>query len=239
MDHTLWMHQEAALRSQFRILCPDLRGQGLSPTPAGIYDVDDLANDVLETLAASDVTPPFRLGGLSMGGYVAFSIALRFPEKLAGLILVNTRAAGDSPDLARTREASASAIETTGDVAPVLAAMLPRLVAPATSQSRPDVIQHLERMARRITPAGLAATLRGLARRPDRTPDLSLIGTPTLVIAGEDDAVVPLTEARAMHASLPNASLVVIPGAGHVAPLEQPQAVNQAIADFLARLESP
>ena len=234
LDRTMWTAQAEHFSSGWDVICPDLRGHGESPAPEGIYEVDTLADDVLETLDSIGVTGPFVLGGLSMGGYVALSIATRFPDRLAGLFLMNTRAAGDAPATAENRQRQAKAIEESGSAIEVVDAMVPKLFSSASLAGRPGLVAATTDQMRRTSPIGIIGTLRGLAIRPDRTGQLGNIRIPTVVIAGPEDQVIPLAEAEAMAAAIPGASLVVIQGAGHLAPMENPEATNRAMAEALA-----
>lgn len=235
LDRHLWSAQSRALSEEFQLVTPDLRGHGHSPSPPGTYLMEDLAADVLETIDGLGLPEPFVLGGLSMGGYVALALAEMAPERLRGLVLVNTRSAADSPEAARKREETAAEVESSGSIDPVVDAMIPRLFSPKTISARPDLVSEWSSRMRRTPPSGVAASLRGMAARPDRSHVLSNLRVPALVIAGADDLIVPVAEAQAM-ASLPRtAELVVVPEAGHLAPIEQPAATTRAIRHFLER----
>ena len=236
LDHTMWSHQRSSVGSIYRLILPDLRGHGASAAPDGIYAVDEMADDVLELLDGLQIDEPVVVGGLSMGGYIALSIAARHPERLKALMLMNTRASADTPEAARVREELASQVEASGDTEPVVSAMLPKLFARSTFERHPELVARThDRMAR--TPArAIAGTLRGLAIRPDRTGDLSKITVPTLVIAGSDDRLIPRDESETMARLIPNAKIVTIPEAGHLAPLENHEATDRAILEFLQSL---
>ena len=236
LDRSMWSHQRSSVGSIYRLITPDLRGHGHTAAPDGIYTVDAMADDVIETLDVLQLTDPLVLGGLSMGGYLALSIAERYPERLKALMLLNTRAAADSPEAARAREEQARQVEASGDVGPVVEAMLPRLFTASTFDRHPELIARTRgRMAR--TPArAVAGMLRGLATRPDRTGTLGRIAVPTLVLAGSDDQVIPIEESARMAAAIPGARRVVIPDAGHLAPMEDPRATDAAILGFLESL---
>ncbi len=236
LDHTMWDAQRGRIGSVYRVLCPDLRGHGQSPLGDDGASVDAMADDVLETLDHLGLSGPVVLGGLSMGGYVALSIAARHPERLRGLMLINTRSAADTPETARVREGLAQIVESSGQVDPVVGTMLPKLLAPGTAAARPDLAQATSAVMKATAPASVAACLRGLATRPDRTADLSGITLPTLVIAGEHDQLIPRSESEQMARALPHGELVVIPDAGHLAPLENPEATNAAILKYLGSL---
>ena len=236
MDRSIWSHQRASIGALYRLITPDLRGHGRTAAPDGIYAIDAMADDVIETLDRLQLTDPLVLGGLSMGGYVALSIAERYPERLKGLILTNTRAASDSPEAAAKREQNAHWVESSGDVEPVVAAMIPKLFAESTVKTHPEVVKKLHHHMSRTVPRAVVGALRGMAARPDRTDLLPRITVPTLVIAGIEDAIVPPAEARAMAEAIPHGHFVEIPHAGHLAPLENHQAADAAILGFLESL---
>jgi pimeloyl-ACP methyl ester carboxylesterase len=233
-NRSMWGAQVAALEGTYRVVTPDLRGHGASGDPGGSsYGVDAMADDVLETLAVRGIEGPVVLGGLSMGGYVALSIASRAPGSLQGLMLLDTKATADTPEAAATRLELAQAMESTGNLDLVVRAMLPKLLSPTTRERNPELAGRVEAMMRGTKARSIAATSRGLADRPDRMANLPGITAPTLVLVGADDAVTPPDASQAMAAALPNATLAVIPDAGHLAPMEQPEAVNAAIQNFL------
>ncbi|HEV3165152.1 MAG TPA: alpha/beta fold hydrolase [Isosphaeraceae bacterium] len=235
-DRGMWEAQQIALGSTYRLITPDLRGHGESAAPTGIYTMDDMADDVVELLDALRITEPVVLGGLSMGGYVALALAVRHPKRLRGLMLLDTKATADTPEAARGREELAQKVEALGSAEPVVKAMVPKLFSQATRLNRPELIARLEERMLRTPARGVAGALRGMAVRPDRTGELSRISVPTLVIVGSEDVITPPTEARAMAQALPNAELVEIPDAGHLAPLENPAPANAAMLAFLEAL---
>lgn len=237
LDRLLWDEQSRALSDHFQVVTPDLRGHGHSPSPAGTYLMEELAADVLETLDDLGPREPFVLGGLSMGGYVALALAEMAPERLKGLLLVNTRSAADSPETARKREETAASVEATGSIDAVVDAMIPRLFSPNTVSTRPELISEWSARMRQTPASGVVGALRGMAARPDRSSVLSTLNVPVLVIAGADDQIVPVAEAEAMSRLPRLAELVVLPEAGHLAPLEQPAATTRAIRQFLERMD--
>ncbi len=114
--------------------------------------------------------------------------------------------------------------------------MLPRLLAPATLDGNIDVVECLRRTMLAGDPFSYAATLRGLAERPDFTPLLPQIDCPTLLLVGRHDTISPVAEMTAMARAIPGSRLVEIEGAGHVTPLEAPEAVTRAMGEFLESL---
>jgi pimeloyl-ACP methyl ester carboxylesterase len=233
LDRSMWHHEQSTVGAIYRVIAPDLRGHGTSAAPEGIYTVDEMADDVIETLDLLQLTGPVVFGGLSMGGYLVLSIAARYPDRVKGLMLMNTRASADSPEAARVREDLARQVKAAGNVEAVVATMLPRLFAKSTYEHHPHLVARTHHQMARTPVRAVAGTLRGLAIRPDRSGLLAGIKAPALVLAGKEDQLIPIEESETMARSLPNARLVTIDGAGHLAPLENPKATNAAILAFL------
>jgi pimeloyl-ACP methyl ester carboxylesterase len=236
LDRSMWSAQETSVGSIYRVIAPDLRGHGETAAPEGIYTMEAMADDVLELLDALQINEPIVLGGLSMGGYVALAMMARYPERVRGLMLMDTRAGADTPEGAQNREELARQVEAEGKTGMVVAGMLPRLFSEFTQQNRGELLAPIRQVMERTPARAIAGALRGMAARPDRTAELSRISVPTLVLVGADDVISPPEEARAMAAAIPNATLAVIPNAGHLAPLENPAAADAAILGFLESL---
>jgi 3-oxoadipate enol-lactonase len=232
LDHSMWQGQLDGLADRYLLIAPDLRGFGASDVTAGTVSMQQMADDIAALLAAMQVTEPVAFCGLSMGGYVAWQFALRHPQRLARLILCDTRAIADAPEAAEGRRKTASKVLTEG--AKVVAdAMLPKFFAPATQQRHPEVIEATRQVILRTNPQGIAAALLGMAERPDVTSRLAEIRVPALVICGRHDVISAPAEMRQIAEQLPDARFVEIEDAGHMAPFEQPAAVNSAIREFL------
>jgi 3-oxoadipate enol-lactonase len=175
------------------------------------------------------------LCGLSMGGYAAFAFAHKYPQRLRALILAATRPGSDSPEALANRASVAQLAESQG-VGAIADLQLPRLISDYTRQHHPEVETRVRQLIEAATPHGIAAASRGMARRIDSTGYLRDISCPTLVIAGEEDALISAQHAREYAAQIPNAQCVSIPHAGHLSNLEQPQAFINAVRQFLRTL---
>jgi pimeloyl-ACP methyl ester carboxylesterase len=239
LSREMWREQLSGLGSLYRVIAPDLRGHGDSPAPEGVYTMDEMGDDVVELLDTLHITEPVVLGGLSMGGYVALSLVARYPKRFRALILMDTRAGADTPEAAANRESTARSVLAAGSATPVVDAMLPRLFAPINLEQRPERVEPMMAVMEKTSPRGIAGALRGMAIRPDRRAELPGIRVPTLVLVGEQDAITPPAEARAMAEAISGARLEVIPDAGHMAPYENFCAANAVILQFLNGLEDP
>lgn len=235
LDHTMWRGQISDLSRNFRVLAPDLRGFGTSSPITGdaaVVTMAQFADDLAALLSALQVTEPVTLCGLSMGGYIAWQFAARHADKLAHLILCDTKAAADTKEGAEGRQKLAAKVLTEGSQV-AAEAMLPKLFSKRSLDSQAEGVEATRQVILHTSPPAIAAALRGMAAREDFTSRLMTMSIPTLVLCGAEDVITPASEMRTMAASIPNAEYVEIPAAGHMAPLEAPAAVNQAVRKFL------
>jgi len=233
----MWRPQIEALRDEYRVIAPDLRGFGGTDGFDGPPGIDQMADDVHQLLDALGINEPVVLAGLSMGGYVALSFARRHAARLRGLILADTRAEADSPEAREQRERS---IEFLRDhsAAEFAEPMLEKLLSETTRTRHPEVVNRAREMAAAQSPQAIAAALAALRDRPDSRAALPGMNVPALVIVGEQDAVTPPAVAETLAAELPRAKLVRIAEAGHLSNLEQPEEFNQAVRQFLREITS-
>ncbi|MDR7437245.1 MAG: alpha/beta fold hydrolase [Armatimonadota bacterium] len=226
----MWAPQ-AALADRYRLITPDLRGFGDS---AGVpQSLDQLADD-LQTLVEHLALRDWVLGGFSMGGYVAFRYVARYGQRMRALLLLDTRAEPDSPEGRRRRLEAIARIERDGPDG-YLDEFVSVVVSPGTLRTRPEVGRRV-RALMEARPASLVGALRAMADRPDSTPLLAEITVPTLIVVGADDQATPVASARAMAERIRASRLEVIPDAGHVANIEQPQRFTEVVRDFLDAL---
>jgi 3-oxoadipate enol-lactonase len=225
----MWDEQAPALSERFRLLRYDHRGHGGSPVPPGPYRIEDLGRDVLVLLDRLEVER-FSFCGLSLGGMVGMWLAGEAPEHVERLVLCCT-----SARFAReVYDARARTVREHG-VGVVADAVLERWFTPALRASRPDVVEWAGRMLLGTPAEGYAGCCEAV-RDADLGGRLGTISAPTLVIAGADDPAAPPEGAELIRDSIPEASLAVIPDAAHLANIEQPEAVTQAILDHLSSI---
>lgn len=233
LNRSMWDPQLGALRQVARVIAPDLRGFGASePGPDGPLTMDQHADDLCALLDALHVPEPVVYVGLSMGGYVGFAFWRRHAERVRAFVLADTRATADTAEGVAGRHALAAQAEQQASPRPALDAMLPRYFSPSL---RPGALpEHLARgMILSSSVRAVADGARGLALRPDSVTDLESITVPTLVIVGEHDVLTPPSDSELIAARVPRARLVRIEQAGHMANLENPDAFNTALLEFL------
>lgn len=229
-----WRAQgEALAREGIRVIAPDLRGFGESSVQVGPITVDEMAADVRGLLDALDIHQVI-LGGLSLGGYVAFAAVRQFPHRIKGLVLADTRASADSAGQRAAREETSRLANAQGPVA-ILERDLPRLLTEQTRAKHPWVVETARNLARVNSDIGVSAAALGMALRPDSTDRLAHIRIPTLIIVGDEDAITPRADAFTMFDALPEAHMAVVPQAGHLSNLEQPDRFTSHLAHFLER----
>jgi pimeloyl-ACP methyl ester carboxylesterase len=239
LDRSMWLEQIKALRDRYRVIVPDLRGHGESHAPEGTYSMAAMAEDVRELLEALKITGPIVLGGLSMGGYVSLAFYKAYPDRVRALILMDTKAAADAPDVAQKRLATAQAVLDADSAGPVVEPMICRLFGATTKSNHAERIAPMRERMERMSPWGVAGASRGMAARVDRRSELASIRVPTLVLVGEEDEITPVSTAEEMAKAIPKAELVVIPRAGHLSPWENPADANSALDRFLKTLDQP
>jgi pimeloyl-ACP methyl ester carboxylesterase len=233
MAAEMWRPQLAGLADGYRVLAPDLPGFGGSPARPGTT-VDTIADAVAAFLDAVGDRGPVVLGGLSMGGYAAFAFARRFPERLRGLILADTKPEPDDAAARANRDRQLAGLaDGSLTAAGLVEQMLPKLLGDTTRASRPEVVAEVRRIGEGQSTAGLAAAVRALRDRPDAVPGLAAVRVPTLVLAGAEDAVTPPAGARATASRIAGATFVELPAAGHLSNLETPEAFTAAVRRFL------
>ena len=236
LDHTMWLAQLDRFRATHRVIAPDLRGFGHSDMTDGTVHMERLADDCAGLLDALGVDAPVVFCGLSMGGYVGWQFVRKHASRLRGLVQCDTKSAADTTEARQTRLKMAQEVLSNGTEV-VAQAMLPKIFAKETFERRGDIIDQVRRMIAGNRRDGVAAAQRGMAARPDASDILPTIRVPTLVIAGEHDAISPVDEMRAFAAKIAGAEFAVIQGAGHMSPMENAAEFNRVLEKFLVALD--
>lgn len=227
----MWAETAAALAATHRVLTPDVFGFGESGLPKGGWTVDSYADALADWLTALGLDRTV-VGGLSMGGYVALAFARRHPLRVQGLILADTRADADTAAAKATRDQTIATVEGSS-AADLIDTMMPKVLCEKTRAEKFEVVDAVRKLASAQTVPGVTAALRALRDRPDATAALGSFTFPALVIVGSEDAVTPPALSEAMAANLPDATLAVLPHAGHLANLEAPAEFADAVRRWL------
>lgn len=235
LDSAMWELQLQDLPDVARLIAPDLRGHGRSDSVPGPYSMKLFSDDIVGLLDHLNIDAPIVVCGLSMGGYIALDFYRRYPERVAGLILAATRAGADSDEGKAARDTAVAGVRAKG-TGPLVAAMLPKMLTPATMEEDDEIVDFVKEIMEGASVEGVVGALQAMRDRPDSVADLTEIDVPTLIIHGAGDKLIPLSEAEVMYDAIPDAQLVVVPDAAHLPNLEQPDIFNDAVIDFLEEL---
>src|SRR5262245_39322224 len=227
LNSTMWEPQVTALKNNYRVIAPDTRGFGSTPV-ADTWTLEQAADDLDQLLDGLGITA-CTVAGLSMGGYIAFPFYAKFPNRVSRLILADTRARADNEAEKRGRTEMIAALQQSG--ASILPdRMLPRLLKPNAAA---PVVKQVRGIMATASAMGAIFALMAMRDRPDMSTVIHRITRPTLVIAGDHDAVTRIDECRGMAESIRDGKFVPIPDAGHLSNLENPAAFNRALLDFV------
>lgn len=216
---------------------PELWDDVRAGLPAGIH-ISALANPAFEDIDAiaaailAQAPPQFALAGFSFGGYVALAIAAQAPNRIERLALIATGANADSPEAAASRRRLIEIAQA--DYESIDGRMTKFLLHP-DHQEDAAIRQKRSQMSRDYGAATFIAQQRAAMARPERTGVLASIRVPTLVAVGHEDRVTPLAQHEEMARRVPAAELVVLERCGHLAPLEAPQALGRALAQWMTQ----
>jgi 3-oxoadipate enol-lactonase len=234
LNARMWEPQLALAADGWHVVAPHLSG-----FDGGVHDphassIGDYAGDVIDLLDGLHVKDAV-VGGLSMGGYVAFAMLRHASSYVRALVLADTRAQADSPAVTEGRKRMLEMIGARGGAAADAVAddMVPKLLGASTRRLRPDLVERVRALVTSNAPERIAEAVHVLMTRPDSTPLLHTIHVPTLVLVGAEDTLTPPADAEAMRRAISGARLEVVPGAGHLSNLEQPDRFNEALAAFL------
>lgn len=227
----MWKPVAEKLADRYRCIIPDLRGHGRSGvTPEA--SIPRHADDLAALLESIGEVRPVVLVGLSMGGMIAFDFFRRHRDRLRALVLCDTRVNAEPPEGVAKREAVAQAALKDGSKT-AADAMIKSLFAPSAPA---QLKARWHAIMSKTDPVGVAAAARALAGRPDSVPTLPLIDCPTLIIYGREDTLTAPSIGEEIQRGVAGSKLELIPNAGHMAPVEQPDLVAASLRRFLESL---
>lgn len=240
LDSSMWAAQAAFLRmpagGNHTVFTPDLPGFGKDaaggPAPARERASIEAFAEGIHTLIQEQCGGKAIVGGFSMGGYILLALLRDYPEDVVAAMFIDTRADPDTADAKAARLKSIEEVQKHGP-APVLDMMMGRVLGKRPSET---VKKQVRAIMDNQSPAAIIAAQSAMAKRRDQSDLLPELKTPVLIIVGAEDAITPPSVALAMQSHMPHAMVVQIVSAGHMAPMEQPDAVNGAMRAFLATL---
>jgi pimeloyl-ACP methyl ester carboxylesterase len=235
LSSAMWAAQRDALAGARPVLTPDQRGFGDRPLGDEPPSLDVAADDLAGLLDAAGLDRVV-LGGLSMGGYVAMAFLRRFADRVAALVLADTKAGADPEPARDNRERIARTVLAERSPRVLLDEVVPGLVGETTASSRPDVLRWVRALAAAASPEAVAWAQRAMAARTDSFGTLRATAVPALVIVGEEDRLTTVDDARAMAEALPAGRLLTVARAGHLTAMEDPAEFTAVLRGFLAEL---
>lgn len=230
-SHGMWQPQLQALPAGIRAIAYDLYGLGASDPGDGQYTIEGHVDDLIALLDCLSLNKAV-LVGLSMGGYIALRALERNPDRVLAAVLCDTRSEADANEVKLRRAAQIKAVKEEGPVA-FAEGFLKAVFAPESFERRPEAVAMIRAIVEATPPRSIAGTLLALAARSDTTASLEKIQVPVLILVGEKDQTTPVEAAKAMHARIPGSKLEILPGAGHLSNLENPEAFNRCLWEFL------
>jgi len=232
-DGSMWRAQreflESAAGGGLTVITPDLPGFGASAEPVPREPSMEEYAEAVHRVMHEHGAGRFIVGGMSMGGYVVFPLLRAYPNHVAAVMLIDTRAEADAPDARANRLKAIEDIRAMGNTTKLIHGLLPRLVG---VKAGAEVQQNLRAMMASQLPEAVIAAQTAMASRRDQTDYLPAIRVPTLIVVGDQDVITPPAVARGMREKIPGSQLVEIPDCGHMSPVEAPEALNAAIRDF-------
>ena len=228
MDRQIWYEVVSTTLAKVHVILVDVRGHGESDAPEGPYSMSEMAGDILALLDYLMI-PQAIICGHSMGGYISLAVAAEYPDRLAGLALITSRAHADSEVQRENRFALIEKVRKEGSIA------LAETLAPKLSRNA-EIIKQAYDIILRTSPHGIIGSTFAMAERPDRMDLLPKIDVASLVVAGEEDQIVGIKEAKQMAASIPQATFLPITDVGHLPMLEKPEDLGDGLISLMEKV---
>lgn len=237
MSGRAWHNQVLALRSRYRCVEYDLRGHARSGSPGDGYDLDNLADDLIQLIEVSGYAPA-HLVACAMGASVAMRIAIKRPELVRSLVLLAASSGNEEPADRRRLQALALGIRLVG-TRPFSRRLMRRIFGAhfLHDDDRRIQVEHWHNEFRKCDRKGVSRALRAYARRDDITRDVGRIRAPTLILAGEQDSVCPQAHSQSLNEAISGSRYVTSPLAAHCPAVETPDEVSEALTGFLGSLQ--
>ena len=231
LSSQMWDRQIEEFSEFGQVIAPDLPGFGRSVLHSEV-SIADMAKEIAELLESLRITEPAFIGGLSLGGYVAFELMRQFPEKVRALGLFSTRPTADTSEARQKRMQAIEMIEKEG-IPAFAQKTVHSLLGKSATEDKPDLVKLVESMILKNPEGGIVNALRAMADRRDSTDLVKKIDVPVLILAGSEDEVIPPSASETMHAQISDSVLEIIHCSGHLVSLEQPSAFRLALIRFL------
>ena len=231
LNKSMWNGQVEALKDNYRVITYDIRGHGNSDPGIDDFSIELFAIDLLRLMEKLKIEKSI-LCGLSLGGYIALNAVLKYPDRFDGLILNDTQCIADTAEIKENRCAAIIRIKEKG-VEQYADETIKNLFASESIIKKGNVVAEVKEMIINTPKLTLSNTLHALAERKETCSRLQEINIPVLIMVGKEDKITPIAAAQQMHELIKNSRLQIIPHSGHLTNLENPQAFNFQLVNFL------
>jgi 3-oxoadipate enol-lactonase len=228
----MWDKQTEAFQGKYRVITYDLRGFGYSETQDTVFTIDSHVEDLFSIMNTMKLEKPV-ICGLSMGGYIALRALEQGQNKFKGAILCDTRSEADNNNSKATRARQIKLIKS-GDIAGFNEGFIKAALSEKSFAENQALVDFLKTMMGWQKPINVAGALLTLAARMDPTEYLERIDIPVLVLVGKEDKITPPEYSKLIYGKIRNADLALIPDAGHLSNMENPEEFNKSIGKFLS-----
>ncbi|MFC5409702.1 alpha/beta fold hydrolase [Larkinella bovis] len=228
VNASIWDALQASLSGDYSVVKPDFSAQTHHET------IEAYAEDLFSQLRAAEVQACVLVGH-SMGGYIALAFAEQHPDLVRGLVLLNSTAFADTDEKKQARQKTVESLQEKG-TAPFIEQTVPKMFGERFGQNRADEVQKYVSQFSTLPTEALIAGVKSIAARPDRVAVLQKATFPVLLIAGQQDQLVPFDKSQELFDQVPQAETVVLKNAGHLGVIESPEEVTKAIQDFIGKV---
>ena len=232
-DHIMWQRQVEELCKENLCVTYDIRGLGESNVGDGQFMLEMFVDDLENIIDELKLNRPV-LCGLSMGGYISLRAVERMQEKFSALILCDTKASADD-NVGKLKRAAAIKQINSGEFNPFIESFVLNCFSEKFVRENNAEYRKVVERSKMKNQLGVKGCLLTMASRTDTTESLSKIKLPTLIICGSEDKLTPPDQMKKMAEQIPDAEFLLVNNAGHMTPIENPQVVNEAIKNFLAK----
>jgi pimeloyl-ACP methyl ester carboxylesterase len=230
-DKSMWNPQMDFLKSTRRVIAYDIRGYGKSTPGNEDASISLYADDLIQFMNMLQINKAI-VCGLSMGGYILLNAINRYPQRFSSIILCDTQCISDNPASKEKRYKTIELIEG-GGIKEFTDGFIKNIFFEGTLNNKKDIVNKIESTVLSTSTESIISTLRALANRDDSCSTLSQISVPTLIICGKEDKITPVAQSEFLNKNIPNSKLNIIPDAGHLSNLEQPEEFNKILSAFL------
>lgn len=233
-DHFMWNNQVEELKNKYFCVTYDVRGLGASPAGDGQFTLESFVDDLESIIQMLKLNSPV-LCGLSMGGYISLRALERIPNKFKAAILCDTRSESDTNKGKLKRAAAIKLINTNG-VKEFVSGFVPNCFSENFMKQNSDIYLEIVETSMASNPIAVKGCLLAMSGRTDTSSSLSTLKIPVLVLCGDDDKLTPPSVMKSMADEIPAGKFSIVPNAGHMSPVENPDFVNEQINSFLASI---